>query len=109
MAETNLTPQQPDETRGPKEVLYDERIFPHMRAVIEICKAAGIGCLCSFALDRDEEDEWQLCTTALDDGSNCPDAMKAATKLILSGRSNTPMVLTTKDKDGNIVAQEVIM
>ena len=41
------------DTRGPKEVAYDEEIFPLMEQIIAICDRAQISVVADFELDGD--------------------------------------------------------
>ena len=49
-----------------KEQAYDEKIFPLMTQIIEICTDHGIAMIASFALST-EEDAGPCCTTCLKD------------------------------------------
>ncbi len=58
-----------DETapRGPKELAYDERIYPLMKEIIELCKEHRINMAAQFMLDpkHDDPDDIVMCTTVL--------------------------------------------
>ena len=87
-----------------RESVYDAEIFPLMAKVIEICKKNGIPCLCDFALDGDLK-----CTTAiLGDELNPPAEMIQAYRL-LAPRQSSGLKITTRNADGKIVSQEVVI
>lgn len=55
-----------EETRGPREVAYDEHIAPLMAQVLEACKKHSIPMVASFELDFEEEHGGALhCTSSL--------------------------------------------
>lgn len=42
---------------GPKEIIYDERIFPLMTQIIDLCKDANISVFANFELDDRVDDD----------------------------------------------------
>lgn len=48
-----------------QEDIYDEKLSPLVKQIIEICKEHNMSCLLSFACPGDEAGEDVMCTTAI--------------------------------------------
>ncbi len=99
-----------------KEEVYDDEISPLMTQIIAICKRAAIPVHAAFALDGDMQ-----CTTHVAparsevpeddlDGFNDWVARYDGSARVAQGRaSHSPLMLTLRDKDGNIKSMEAIL
>jgi hypothetical protein len=93
-----------DETRGPREVIYDTEIAPLMKKIIATCKKRGIPMVADFALDGD-----MRCTTAiLVDKDEPPQALREA-YAILRPDARRPLMLTTRDGEGRVTSMTAIV
>lgn len=52
------------------EPIYDAQIAPLMTQIIAICKGHGMPMLATFAFRRDDNEEYDCCTTLLGDKNN---------------------------------------
>lgn len=67
-----------------KEQIYDEKIFPLMKQVIEICQENDIQTLFSCYLKTDENGD-MMCTTYLSSKEQTSDKLTDARKVIMDG------------------------
>lgn len=91
-----------------KEEIYDEQIHPLMAQIIEICREHKIANVCSFSLDREEG---LCCTTcATKDEFEPPDEFLEAVKILYSDTdAQSPMMLTVRDKNGDVKSMTAIL
>lgn len=91
-----------------KETVHDERIAPLMTQVIEICRAEGISMIASFAVPSDDDPDLR-CTTNLADETGTF-VFADACRLIRHGQhSVAPLMLTTRDRDGNATTMTAVV
>ncbi len=90
-----------------KEQIYDEQIAPLVTKILEVCKQNGIAMIASFDIAH-EADPGLRCTSQLPDGDGeFPFARVAG--LLLSATRPSPLMLTTRDGDGNVTAMTSII
>lgn len=91
-----------------KEEIYDEKISPLMRRIIEICKEHGIAMMADYAIPT-EEDDGLRCTTLLPDetGENDP-LHRHCNAYIRRGGCAAPMTITTDNGDGSKTVTAII-
>lgn len=97
-----------EDTRGPLERAYDEDISPLMDQVIALVQKHKINMVMSFQLDDSGDGTGPLlCSTHIiaPDGD---DRLKRASNIIYPPR-RTPLDITTRDKDGNILSMTRIL
>lgn len=101
-----------------KGQVYDAEISPLMAQIIAISKRRGIAMFASFALDMVDDPDCEsdpehvlYCTTHLPDEAGKPHKrFQQFTDVIYRETSNTSaMRITTRDKDGNVVSEEVVI
>ena len=72
-----------------QEDIYDEKVSPLVKQIIEICKEHKIPCLMSFACPNDEPENGDslMCTTAIleDDGIGKKERLKEALRVLRRG------------------------
>jgi hypothetical protein len=95
------------ETDVNKEKIYDERINPLMAQIIELCKQNGIAMVASFAIPNDEDDSLR-CTSHLADETGAYPFADAA-RLVRHGHRTPPMMLTTRDGNGNVTGMTSVI
>jgi hypothetical protein len=90
------------------EAVYDAEISPLMTQIIAICKRVGLPMVASFQYANREDEA--LCTTALPlrPAGSSP-TIEAAGPFIRRHGKPAPLMLTTRDGEGRIVASEVIL
>lgn len=84
------------------EKTYDEKIFPLMQQVIEICKEAGIGIAATF-----EYDPGDFCTTVMPLAASS-ESFKALCKQHHRLLPPSPLQITTTKADGSKIIEVVI-
>lgn len=94
---------------APKEDAYDENIAPLMTQIIAMCKEHKIPVVASFGLDKDENGEHLLCTTALASDDYDPPAHFARCAAIMRQERTSPMMVTVRDGDGNVKESHAIL
>lgn len=83
------------------ERVYDERIGPLMKKIIEICKEVEMPMLASFCYKKDEDEFHGYCTTSLTRKEFFPDELMEALRIIKNGASTRPKVMAiTITKEG---------
>ena len=82
-----------------KEEVYDEQISEMMTKIIQICHDNKIAMIADFALDED----LKCLTVLLSEAYDPPDNMVEAARILKNGVSPSPLMITTKDKDGNVI------
>jgi hypothetical protein len=90
-----------------KEEIYDAEIGPLMSQIIETCKTHGIAMVACYAIPT-PEDAGLRCTSHLANGEGEFVFAKAAGLLHQNPRAPT-MMLTKKDKDGNVTEMTAIL
>ena len=91
------------------EKVYDEQINPLMAQIIEVCKQHNMPFIASFQYASDGKDDHQFCTTCV-----LPEERPVAPALekcydALFTRRAPMMMLTTRDKDGNVTQMTAIV
>ena len=86
-----------------KEQIHDDRINPLVAQIVEICRESGIGMVASFHLDGD-----MRCSTHLPDGDGAY-PFKDVYRVLMHGRGPPPLMLTTRDADGNVKSMTAIV
>lgn len=91
------------------EKIYDEQIAPLMTQVIEICKKHNLPFVIDFQYSSDGGDEHGHCTSAYlpNDIAIAPELQDAYRAV--APRRSLALNITTRDKDGKIVAMETIL
>lgn len=89
-----------------KEQIYDEQIEPLMTKILGICQQNGIAMIASFDIEH-EANPGLRCTSQLPDGAGKYTFSRAAGLLVPTAPS--PMMLTTRDGDGNVTAITAII
>lgn len=92
-----------------KESVYDREVNPLMAKIIAICKKHKIAMFASFALSPTTDDDQIACTTALLDGSHDPPEMLLDAYRVMFREDRSPLMITTRDKDGKIISSEAIL
>lgn len=92
-----------------REELYDEKISPLMVQIIALCETHDIPMVATFQIndDRVYDDDTLLCSTAVGSENVC-DKIRQARDVIYK-RAASPMMLTVRDGEGNIVRMESII
>ena len=83
-----------------QEDIYDEKVSPLVKQIIEICKEHDMPCLLSFACPDDEDGESSLmCTTAIleDHRIGAKRKLREALKLLLSDDSFSFAITVTSN------------
>jgi len=93
-----------DDTRGPRETVYDEQICPLVTKIIAICKEHGIPMLADFALDGDMQ-----CTTAILREEDEPPPHFRKAYGVLRPDARQPLMLTTRDGEGHVTSMTAIL
>jgi len=88
-----------EDTRGPRERVYDEEITPLVAKILEICKRAEIPMIADFELDpvEGEPPETPLkCTSMLisDETTHCPNMKRAARLLSPKAHYENTLAIT---------------
>lgn len=100
------------ETRTQREVIYDEKIAPLMEEIIAVCKANDIPVLASFQLDDvrtpDTNDAFK-CTTRILPQDAATHMHEAGRILVGPRTAPSPLMLTVKDGDGNVVSMAAVL
>lgn len=92
-----------------KEEIYDEQIAPLMTQIINICKTNKIAMVMQFAIPSPDNDDL-LCTTALAAKEyNPPDHMVEATIFLRNAGQSAPFAITTKNGEGQVISQTIII
>lgn len=95
------------------ECVYDEKIAPLMTKIIEICKEYHMPMFATFLYQSDPEaigdGEDGYCTTNLDFEDNVQSEEMKNLYMAVRPRRNSALRLTTKNADGNIVREEIIL
>lgn len=110
MTRPSSSPGTPPEP--PRESIYDARISPLMTQIIAVCKEAGIPMYASFALDGD-----LACTTYIVQPERIPEDEREDFEawrekfgpLADKVRRPSPLMLTVRDRDGQITRMEAIV
>lgn len=91
-----------------KEQVYDSKIEPLMRQILDICKENKIAMVASFSIPNDGDDDL-VCTSCLtEDEYDPPDTFVNVVKLLYS--APTPSLkLTVKDQSGSVISQTIIL
>lgn len=90
-----------------KEEIYDAQINPLMAQIIAICKEHKIPVLASFTLDFDEG---LHCTTALlEDEYEPADSLVEASRVLLTRKPSSVMMLTERDAAGKVTKMTAIL
>jgi hypothetical protein len=87
-----------------KESTYDTEIAPLMARIIATCKAHKIALIADFKLDDDLH-----CTTALLGEDHEPSPQQLQASRMLSPRNGRVTMITTRDKDDNVVRMDAII
>lgn len=90
-----------------KEKLYDEQIAPLVAQIIEICQKNGVAMIASFAIPNDEDADLRCTSHLADETGSFPFA--DACRLVRDGRRPPPMMLTTRDRDGNVTNMTAVI
>lgn len=90
-----------------KEEAYDSLINPLMAQIIAICKEHRIPVLASFTLDA--ESGLHCTTTLLEDDWRPSEDIVAAAGVIVNRRPRSPLMITTRNADGEITSMEAIL
>lgn len=98
-----------DDTRGPRERIYDEQISPLMTQIIAICKEHDIPLVATFQLDdeRGEKAEGFCCSTALVPEDACRSVKEAYAGAYPKRAS--PMMISTYDADGKLTQMTAVL
>ncbi len=92
-----------------KEAVYDNQINPLMAQVIAICKEHKIAVLASFALSATTDDDQLYCTTSLlSPEHDPPDKLLECHRLLLRPE-RSPLMITTRDKDGKVIQSTAVL
>lgn len=83
-----------------KEQIYDEKISPLMRQIIEICEEHKIAMIADFALPDEEQDSLKCTTVLLGEETDPPEEMLRAMD-ILRPKRRSPLMITTEHADGS--------
>lgn len=89
-----------------KEQIYDEQIAPLLTQIIEICQQNGIAMVASFDIAH-EGAPGLRCTSHLPDENGNYTFARAAR--ILYPPETAPLMLTTRDEDGNVISMTAII
>lgn len=84
-----------------KDAVYDERISPLMKQIIDICKEEEIPMLAQFFIrsaDVDPDSEDLYCTTTLPSEGNTPDEMRRRMHIVRHGEGNSGFAMTITSK-----------
>lgn len=87
-----------------KDSLYDEKISPLMKQVIDICKEEGIPMLAQFYIrsaDVDPDGEDLYCTTTLPAEGNTPDDMRRRMQIVRHGERTEAFAMTVSSRGDN--------
>ena len=90
-----------------KEDIYDEKISPLMKQIIEICQENKIAMIASYSIpgvnDEDPNDPLQCTTGLLEDGYEPPQQMREAMKVLRESRTpaQTSMNMVVSHADGS--------
>lgn len=90
-----------------KEQIYDAQIAPLMRQIIEVCQKHGIAMVASYAIPSDDDPNIRCTTHLADETGATPFA--GAHGYIRRGDLPPPLMLTTRDADGNIKEMAAII
>ncbi len=88
------------------EQIYDEKIAPLMTQIIEVCRASGISMIASFAIANEDDPDLRCTTHLLDGKGSMP--FRRVYDVLLHGRV-PPMMLTTKDAEGNVTSMTAVL
>jgi hypothetical protein len=91
-------------TKPTKEQIYDAEISPLMAQIIAICKAKKIPVIADFYLGDDLN-----CTTAILPEEFEPSDRQLEMYQIAYGRTRSPIMITTRDGNGEIVRMDAIL
>ena len=89
-----------------KEQIYDDQIAPLVTKILEVCQQNGIAMIASFDIAH-EADPGLRCTSQLPDGDGNFTFSRVAGLLMATRPS--PLMLTTRDGDGNVTAMTAII
>jgi hypothetical protein len=89
-----------------KEQIYDDQIAPLVTKILEVCQQNGIAMIASFDIAH-EGDPGLRCTSQLPDGNGKYTFSRVAALLVPTVQS--PLMLTTRDGDGNVTAMTTII
>lgn len=90
-----------------KEEIYDSMISPLIAQVIAICKEHKIANVCAFTLDKEEG---LCCITAMTTEAFEPeDRLTAAVDALYRNENRRPLMITTRDGDGNVKRVDAIL
>lgn len=90
-----------------KEKIYDEQINPLMAQVIELCQKNGIAMVASFAVPNDDDPNIRCTSHLADETGAYPFA--DACRLLRHGHRPPPLMLTTRDGDGNVTSMTAVV
>ena len=91
-----------------KETIYDNEIAPHMQAIIEVCKREQIAMIASFDIPNYDDPDL-CCTSMVPDENGNPERHRRAHRAIEGGSDVSPMRITTRNSDGSVVRDEVVL
>ena len=92
-----------------KEEVYDAEVYPLMDKIIKICKKNKIAMVATFHTPNDDDPDL-LCSTALTTKEfDPPEKYCKMVVMLMGNESRSTTKLTTRDKDGKIIAQEIIL
>jgi hypothetical protein len=89
-----------------KEQIYDGQIEPLMTKILQICQQNGISMIASFDIEH-AANPGLRCTSQLPDGDGNFTFSRVAALLVPIVQS--PLMLTTRDGDGNVTAMTAII
>lgn len=91
-----------------KEAIYDAEISPLMAQILAICKREKIAMIASFNIPNEENPDL-ACSSMLPDEDGHPEEHEAALEIIRGGSGVPPMKITTRNADGSIAGQEIVV
>jgi hypothetical protein len=86
-----------------KEDIYDEKIYPLMAQILEICQAHHIAMVASFATPSDDDSELFCSSRVPDENQEYPGHLKEISDILvrtIRGEPSRVLMMTTTDKDG---------
>jgi hypothetical protein len=91
-----------------KEEIYDQEISPLMAQVIACCKEHKIAFVATYSLSS-PDDEGLQCTSALLEKDCEPPETYLEAMRTLYGRARNPLMITTRDADGNVTRMDAVL
>lgn len=93
------------------KAVYDEQINPLMAQIIKICNEHNMPFVASFQYGHSEEEGAAFCSSAMLPLKQRPvaDELQQAFEIIKPKRRPPTLMITTRDKDGNVTQMTAIV